>query len=215
MAHATEMTPATDDPRVRRTRILLLDALCELMHAKDFERISVADIAEVAQVNRATFYAHFADKFALLDGLVTARFDAMLESRGIIFSGCPQVLRATILAACDFLEAQPYAQGSERAAPPPQLEAATIAVIRRRLLAGMRSRATSDIEDCGRAELIASTAAWAMYGAVREWLAWPTRVPAVDVVDTIRSLVQPILATAPWLDIEGAPMQSTALEVGA
>ncbi len=37
---------------------------------KNFESISVQDIAERATVNRATFYAHFQDKFALLDALI-------------------------------------------------------------------------------------------------------------------------------------------------
>ena len=58
------------DPRVLRTRKLIRDSLTSLLAEKSFESISVQDIAERATVNRATFYAHFADKFALLDALV-------------------------------------------------------------------------------------------------------------------------------------------------
>jgi AcrR family transcriptional regulator len=46
------------DPRVRRTRKLLQDALRSLLFERRFSRISVQDIAERATVNRATFYAH-------------------------------------------------------------------------------------------------------------------------------------------------------------
>src|SRR5579862_7529252 len=58
------------DPRVTRTQKLIRDALRALLKEKSFESISVQDIAERATVNRATFYAHFQDKFALLDALI-------------------------------------------------------------------------------------------------------------------------------------------------
>jgi AcrR family transcriptional regulator len=58
------------DPRVTRTQKLIRDALKSLLAEKSFESISVQDIAERATVNRATFYAHFTDKFALLDAII-------------------------------------------------------------------------------------------------------------------------------------------------
>jgi AcrR family transcriptional regulator len=58
------------DPRVTRTQKLIRDALVSLLAEKSFESISVQDIADRATVNRATFYAHYADKFALLDALI-------------------------------------------------------------------------------------------------------------------------------------------------
>src|SRR5205814_10062730 len=53
------------DPRVRRTRKLLRDALVELLAEKSFHAINVQEVADRATLNRATFYAHFVDKFAL------------------------------------------------------------------------------------------------------------------------------------------------------
>lgn len=58
------------DPRVTRTRKLIRDALTSLIAEKSFEAITVQDLAERATINRATFYAHYTDKFALLDALV-------------------------------------------------------------------------------------------------------------------------------------------------
>jgi AcrR family transcriptional regulator len=69
MATKVAQAPRTD-PRVTRTQNLIRDALKALLSEKSFESISVQDIAERATVNRATFYAHFQDKFALLDALV-------------------------------------------------------------------------------------------------------------------------------------------------
>lgn len=62
------------DPRVTRTRKLIRDALASLLAEKNFESISVQHIAERATVNRATFYAHFTDKFALLDAMIREDF---------------------------------------------------------------------------------------------------------------------------------------------
>jgi len=67
------------DPRVARTKKLIRDALMSLLAEKSFESISVQDIAERATVNRATFYAHFPDKFALLDAITREDVGAKLS----------------------------------------------------------------------------------------------------------------------------------------
>jgi len=54
------------DRRVQRTRQLLQDALIGMMIEKGYEATTVQDIIDRANVGRATFYAHFADKETLL-----------------------------------------------------------------------------------------------------------------------------------------------------
>ena len=54
------------DRRVRRTKKLLKHSLFELLHEKKWEHISVKDITERADINRATFYQHYNDKYDLL-----------------------------------------------------------------------------------------------------------------------------------------------------
>src|SRR5437879_1361690 len=66
------------DPRVKRTRQLLQRAFLELFVEKDIESISIQEITERATVNRATFYAHFPDKYALLDSIVRELFQQAL-----------------------------------------------------------------------------------------------------------------------------------------
>jgi AcrR family transcriptional regulator len=50
------------DPRVRRTRDRLGDALVELLVEKSFDDITVHDVLERAGVSRSTFYTHYRDK---------------------------------------------------------------------------------------------------------------------------------------------------------
>ena len=55
------------DRRSARTDKLLKDALIKLMNEKGFEKISVKDLTEEADINRATFYLHYKDKYDLLE----------------------------------------------------------------------------------------------------------------------------------------------------
>ncbi|AKJ11043.1 TetR family transcriptional regulator [Streptomyces incarnatus] len=63
-------TKPAGDRRVRRTRAALRAALVELVLEKGFHAITVEEIAERADVGRATFYAHYRDKEDLLVGIV-------------------------------------------------------------------------------------------------------------------------------------------------
>ncbi len=66
MPEALQSATETIDPRIVRSRRMLMDALVSLLHRKDFDDISVQEIADEATLNRATFYLHYPDKNALL-----------------------------------------------------------------------------------------------------------------------------------------------------
>ncbi len=55
------------DPRIVRTKQLLVDAFLKISREKKLSQITVKDITDIATLNRATFYAHFTDKEDLLD----------------------------------------------------------------------------------------------------------------------------------------------------
>lgn len=54
------------DRRQRKTREAIFRAFTELVSKKDFNRITVGEIIERADIGRATFYAHFETKDFLL-----------------------------------------------------------------------------------------------------------------------------------------------------
>jgi AcrR family transcriptional regulator len=58
------------DPRMRRTRQLLQEALRKLLQTKRLDEILVQDITDAATVNRATFYDHYSDKFAIFEAMI-------------------------------------------------------------------------------------------------------------------------------------------------
>ena len=50
-----------------RSRKLIRQAFMELLKEKTFEKITVTDIVNRADINRSTFYAHYPDVMGLLD----------------------------------------------------------------------------------------------------------------------------------------------------
>ena len=54
------------DRRVRRTRSALIDAFFALVVEHGYDKITVQDILDRADIGRSTFYAHYRDKEALL-----------------------------------------------------------------------------------------------------------------------------------------------------
>ncbi|MGG7618995.1 TetR/AcrR family transcriptional regulator [Bacillus coreaensis] len=97
------MTIQKLDPRIIRTRKLLEDAFTSLIREKDFHSITVGDITTRATVNRATFYAHFTDKYELLDSTITNDFRDYLKQRLNCHSLFNQeTLTNILLVMCDY-----------------------------------------------------------------------------------------------------------------
>lgn len=99
-------TPAREnDPRVKRTRQLLMQAFISLLEERhNIHSISVQDITERATVNRGTFYAHFEDKYALLQVWMRENFRHALEPQLPAISTLQMsTLRLLILASFDCL----------------------------------------------------------------------------------------------------------------
>lgn len=65
------MTQSKTDPRILRTRKLIMDSFIELSGKKEFKDITVKDITTEAKINRATFYYHFEDIYDLLNKVLS------------------------------------------------------------------------------------------------------------------------------------------------
>ncbi|EKQ56142.1 MULTISPECIES: TetR family transcriptional regulator [unclassified Clostridium] len=66
------------DPRAVRTKNLIKESFVKLLEEKDFKYITIKDITTKATINRATFYAHYIDKYILLEELIVDCFEEML-----------------------------------------------------------------------------------------------------------------------------------------
>jgi AcrR family transcriptional regulator len=68
------------DRRSLRTRRALLAAFIELVLERGYAAIGIADIVQLADIGRSTFYAHFRSKDELLIASMQWMFDILAES---------------------------------------------------------------------------------------------------------------------------------------
>lgn len=76
------MSPVTQpqQKRSQRTQARLLDAAAEALQEKDFDRISIQEIATRAGVSVGAFYARFSDKEALRECLIDRYLENIVAS---------------------------------------------------------------------------------------------------------------------------------------
>jgi AcrR family transcriptional regulator len=183
----SETAIETTDPRILRSRRMLMDALVRLLTQKEFEDISVQEIADEATLNRATFYLHYPDKNALLQAMTAARFRDLIARRGLSFTDCDGALRAIALGVCDYL-AETTGCPSQLTKMP--LEGSIIPVVEGMFVEGAAHHEVAPGVDTS---LLATTAAWAVFGAARRWLQTPNRIPAEEMAARIETMVKPVL----------------------
>jgi AcrR family transcriptional regulator len=173
------------DPRVKRTRSLILQAFEQLLGEKGFESISVQDVTDKAEINRATFYKHFVDKYALLDFSIQQMFRLELEKRTL--DAChytPENLKTLILVVVEFLSrlhsdcAQPHQQFES-------LVEGTIKNILFELLSYWLKQTNSKIST----EIPATVATWAIYGLASHYSHLKKRPALEKFVDEALPLV--------------------------
>jgi len=173
------------DPRVKRTRSLILEAFGSLLAEKGFESISVQDVTDKAEVNRATFYAHFPDKYALLDYFVSQIFRQEIQKRTL--DAChytPDNLKNLILAVCEFLSKT----HSECAQPHQHFESLTEGTIKN-ILFELLSHWLKQTGTKISTDIPATVATWAIYGLASHYSHLKKRPSLEKFVDDALPLV--------------------------
>src|SRR6266700_5590908 len=76
------MTQSAHNLRIKRTHKLLRTALMDLIKERDFDELTVGEIAERAMVSRAGFYRYYQDKYDLVEQLFEEAVQAMMNEVG-------------------------------------------------------------------------------------------------------------------------------------
>lgn len=69
----------TNDRRVKRTKKLLRDSLFSILKTKPINEITVTELTEVADINRATFYFYYNDIYDMLSQIQNEAYDLFEE----------------------------------------------------------------------------------------------------------------------------------------
>ena len=67
------------DARVRYTRMIIEQSFLELLGEKPISKITVTELCEKAQLNRATFYKHYLDIPDLMEKIEEDLFDKIRD----------------------------------------------------------------------------------------------------------------------------------------
>lgn len=179
------------DPRVKRTRQMLQQALTQLIEEKDFQNITVQDITARAEVNRATFYAHFEDKYALLNYSMREAFDAMLAAN---WPDRPPFtldnLRLLAMTVAEFVgkffdHCKPVTRQHDQFLMVSQVHSHLHEILSRWI-----DHTQPDIEQHGiSAEHAAQVISWVIFGSVMEWARTDRKKPPTQQIDEMLALM--------------------------
>jgi AcrR family transcriptional regulator len=179
------------DPRVKRTRQLLLQAFVALVEERhNLHSISVQEVAERATVNRATFYAHFEDKYALLQCWMQQKYHQRLTSQfpassTLQLSTLRQLIRSVFDALALF---RSYLKPADR-----QYEPLFENVLQQELytlLLRWLKQVPSEVplqEEVG--ETTAQVISWAILGPATQWSRGDQTVSAEEMTRRVLSVV--------------------------
>ncbi|MEM7336753.1 MAG: TetR/AcrR family transcriptional regulator, partial [Chloroflexota bacterium] len=157
------------DPRIVRTRRDLVESMRTLLSEKSFTRISVQEITERALINRATFYAHFEDKFHLLQYMLRESFEEKVLPRVHFCDGISKGnLHTLTVATCEFLAEFNDLYAPKHSNDHPPIERLIQPLILQILMVWFE---ISDGETAVKqpAEKKAITLSWAIFGSALQW----------------------------------------------
>jgi len=67
------------DLRIQKTYKSLIEAFEILLNKKEFEKISVTEICDLAMIRRPTFYQHFLDKYDFLTFFIKSKMNVIFD----------------------------------------------------------------------------------------------------------------------------------------
>lgn len=184
-----------NDPRARRTRQMLQQAMGELMSEKRFSDITVQDITNRAEVNRATFYAHFVDKYDLVNAIIRYHFQNALDAN---LPKEPTLTHANLVLLIETVYA--YLSGFTSQCSSPHVDSDQGMMMRQvqsqlyTVLLEWLKRSAIHVKSAPTTpEVAAMMTSWAIFGPALQ-SAWSSpKIPSQQLVDQLMPLVQSAL----------------------
>jgi AcrR family transcriptional regulator len=187
---AREEKAAKLDPRVKRTRELLVRAFNELLEEKGHSGLTVQEITERAAINRATFYAHFRDQHELFDYVISEAFREELRLRLPSTSGLDEEnLKALVLVTCEYLTGLNTACSWRDRQFRPLIEVRVQRELYELLLGWIEVSPEKASDRRVSREVTASVISWAIFGTALDWSRNGTARSPEEVADQVLSVI--------------------------
>jgi len=182
------------DPRVVRTRQQLRAALVSLIEESGVDALTVQDITDRAELNRATFYLHYHDKHDLLENSLRDAIDDLIADLGVstneqgqlLFEESPRPIKAVfqhVAQHAHFYRVMLSAEGV------PAFSAGVrgyMAEVTLRWLAALQPHPHQSRVPL---EIVASSLSWSLLGVLIWWLEHDLPHPPEYMAEQFRLLI--------------------------
>jgi AcrR family transcriptional regulator len=183
------------DRRVERTRHILQQAFREVVQEKGFAATSIQDITERANLNRGTFYLHFADKYTLLDTFVREDIQHLLvRTLPPASRWNSSTLRLLIETLLTYFERKYQHQPHIPQAVAPLVERAVHEELTKLLLVWLKESGDKETRWQVPIETIARVVGWSIFGPVLQWSQEETTTSVEQMTDDILTVITEGLA---------------------
>jgi AcrR family transcriptional regulator len=190
----------TTDPRVYRTRKMLQAAMIALMQEKTLAAVSIKEITKRAEVSRGTFYAHYTDKYELVEMIIREDFSQAIRLHLAEADWNAANLRALVVEVLKYFKTiyQRHHRSLEFA---PILERAIQKELPGIILALLKQYDQRKFNSHVSLEALAETISWTLFGAALAWCHERTGTSLDQTADTVSSIIlngaQPLLSNIP------------------
>lgn len=178
----------TMDRRIQKTKDAIIQAFVGLMSEKNFEQITINEIADRANVNRGTIYLHYVDKYDLLDQCIETHLNQLFQNCSTSEYTADFSSKASLLRTFKYLEQNASFYST-------MLTSKSIPAFRNRLLTmGLHSlREQIDMSGINldmNKEVLVQFQVSATVGMLEWWVTHSMPYPAEDMVDQFWALLK-------------------------
>jgi AcrR family transcriptional regulator len=177
--------PKGTDRRVQRTRQIIRQAFIEVVREKGLEGANIREITERANVSRTTFYAHYPDKFALIETFVREEFQKLVGTLPLVPSLNRQTLPVLIQAVLEYVQ-RIYQRHHLSRDLAPLIERTIHEELNTFILAQLKQsspnrKPLTPADTDTQAQLLS----WAIFGAAIEWSGATPKIPAAQKAQAV------------------------------
>lgn len=178
----------SSDRRPQKTREAIRQAFLEIVSEKGLMGASVQEVTERANISRGTFYAHYADKYALVDSIVREEFQKAVSTLPLDSGWNRKTLRLLIKTMLEYFKSiyQHHHRSREIA---PLLEQAVHEELNGLVFSLLETVKKQEGSSQISLETIAQVVSWTIFGAAIQWSQKPTTLSSETMAQDITVMV--------------------------
>ena len=186
------------DRRAQRTRQMIRQAFIELASEKGLIAATVQEITERANISRGTFYAHYADKYDLVDAIVREEFQRNIGTGFSAKKWNRQTLYWLIQTLLGFFK-DLYQRHNRSREIAPFLEKAIQEELNSLVLSLLKENNKQTSGTYISLETMAQIISWTIYGAALQWSQTTTTITAEQMADDVVRIIMDGLEKTLWV----------------